>query len=89
LALALALSLPFVIYFASPAGDALQAYQDALAAVVAFYSGTSSETRKRGTNLATRAGELMVTCRMGNPDCRQPTTPGAYGAQTTGATPER
>jgi hypothetical protein len=45
LALALAVSLPFVIYFASPTGDALQAYQDALAAVVAFYFGTSSQPR--------------------------------------------
>ncbi len=44
-AAALAISLPFVIYFASPTGDAVQAYQDALAAVVAFYFGTSSQPR--------------------------------------------
>ena len=44
-ALALAISLPFVIYYAAPSGDALQAYQDALAAVVAFYFGTSSQPR--------------------------------------------
>jgi hypothetical protein len=41
LALGLAISLPFVAYFAET-GAVTQTYQDALAAVVAFYFGASS-----------------------------------------------
>ncbi len=45
LALALTIALPFVVYYSSPDGQIVQAYQDALAAVVAFYFGTSSAPR--------------------------------------------
>jgi hypothetical protein len=46
LALALTIALPFVIYFsATGESNVVQAYQDALAAVVAFYFGTSSAPR--------------------------------------------
>jgi hypothetical protein len=41
LALALTISLPFVLYFGGGAEDLHQAYQDAVAAVVAFYFGVS------------------------------------------------
>lgn len=46
LALALSISLPFVVWFADPGGSTLETYRDALAAVVAFYFGTSSTTRQ-------------------------------------------
>jgi hypothetical protein len=40
IALALTASLPVVIYFGHPSREAAQAYQDALAVVIAFYFGT-------------------------------------------------
>jgi hypothetical protein len=45
LAIILVVSLPLVLYVGSAGGTGLQAYQDALAAVVAFYFGASSEPR--------------------------------------------
>jgi hypothetical protein len=41
LALMLTLSLPFVIYFGDASAAVAQTYQDALAAVVAFYFGAT------------------------------------------------
>jgi hypothetical protein len=49
LALALALSLPFVVYYADPGGNTLETYRDALAAVIAFYFGASSTVRQTAT----------------------------------------
>jgi hypothetical protein len=43
LAILLVLSLPLVLYVGSSDGTALQAYQDALAAVIAFYFGASAQ----------------------------------------------
>jgi hypothetical protein len=43
LAIVLALSLPFVLYGAASGSHAIQTYQDALAAVIAFYFGASAE----------------------------------------------
>ena len=46
MAIALALALPAVLYGGiSPANDIQQVYLDALAAVVAFYFGASSNPR--------------------------------------------
>ncbi len=42
LAIVLVLSLPFVLYLGD-AGTTLRVYQDALAAVVAFYFGASAQ----------------------------------------------
>jgi len=43
LAIILVLSLPIVLYAGVTDAGAMQAYQDALAAVVAFYFGASSD----------------------------------------------
>lgn len=48
LAIVLALSLPFVLYSAASGSNALPTYQDALAAVIAFYFGASAEPGPAG-----------------------------------------
>jgi len=45
LALGLAASLPVVLFATHPNDDALRAYLDALAAVIAFYFGSSEPTQ--------------------------------------------
>jgi hypothetical protein len=45
LALGLAAALPLVLFVAHPDGEALRAYLDALAGVVAFYFGASDPTQ--------------------------------------------
>ena len=45
LALGLAAALPLVLFVANPDAEALRAYMDALAAVVAFYFGASDPTQ--------------------------------------------
>jgi hypothetical protein len=42
LALALTVSFPFVLYYGGGSAQLTQAYQDAVAAVVAFYFGVSA-----------------------------------------------
>jgi hypothetical protein len=44
IALALTATLPFVLYFGGGSDDLRQAYQDAVAAVIAFYFGVTGSS---------------------------------------------